>query len=334
MRIGIIGCGHWGKNYVRVMNEIRGAQVVECADVSRSNLDAVKERYPFINTVLNIDDLLNNPKLDAVIISTPASTHYTYAKKALLNGKDVLVEKPMATSAKECEELAKIASEKKKVLMIGHTFLYNNSVRCMKEIVTTNDFGNIYYMYAKRNNLGPIREDVSVIWDLSPHDVSIFNYIQGSVPVAVSCVAKSFLKDGRYDVAFLTLFYASGVVGNIQVSWIDSDKVREVVIVGAKKRIVFDDLNMKESVRIFDKGVSVQRDIESFGEFHYLLRDGDIISPKIEHVEPLKNLCVEFIESIKLRKEPLSNAKCGYDVVTTIDAAMRSAKEQGRKIDV
>jgi predicted dehydrogenase len=185
-----------------------------------------------------------------------------------------------------------------------------------------------------RNNLGPIREDVSVVWDLAPHDISIFNYLMGSAPDAVSAVGSSFLKTDRSDVAFLTLFYREGVVGNIQVSWLDSDKVREVVVVGDRKRVVFDDLDLRESVRIFEKGVSVEKGIDSFGEFHYLLRDGDIISPKVEMIEPLKNVCNSFVNAVKTHTQPLSDGKCGMDVVRTIEAANKSIIENGRKIDV
>jgi len=333
VKLGVIGCGKWGKNYVRVFQETKDATVVRCADMDRANLDEVKERYPLINTSTNADEVTADDGIDAVVIATPASTHYEIAKKCLLAGKHVLLEKPMATSSAHCEELVQLAEKRNLSLMVGHTFLFNNGVIRMKDYLKSDDFGEMYYLHSRRNNLGPIREDVSVIWDLAPHDVSIFSYLLDAQPVAASAVGGAFLKKDRPDVAFITLTYPNGVIGNVQVSWVDSNKIRELVAIGSKMRIVFDDLDNLEKIRIFKKGISAYRPTESFGEFQYLLRDGDIVSPKIELHEPLANLAEQFLRSIE-KGGAVSDGNTGLEVVKVLEAIESSLENGGAPVEV
>jgi predicted dehydrogenase len=240
-----------------------------------------------------------------------------------------LIEKPLSLSAKEAEELVLIAEKKKKILMIGHTFLYNPAIRKMKKYIEEGKVGAIYYMHATRTHLGLVREDVSSVWDLAPHDVSIFNYLIDSMPKYVSALGGNFLQKGKEDVAFITLKYPDGVLANIHVSWADSNKVREVQVVGSKARMVFNDLDNLEKLKIFKKGIFIDKPYNDFGEFQYVLRDGDIISPKIDLLEPLKEQCKHFIGCVTKRKRPLTDGRNGLDVVRVMQAIHASLKNNG-----
>jgi predicted dehydrogenase len=275
-------------------------------------------------------EILRNVAIDAVIISTPASTHYELGRMSLESGRHVLLEKPMALQVEHCERLEELAERKKKVLMVGHTFLYNASIRKMKEVMNCTDFGRTYYLHATRTNLGPIRQDVSVMWDLASHDVSIFDYLLEQKPLWVSAIGSKVLKNSLEDVAFITLGYPDGVIANIHVSWADPDKAREVVAVGSRRRVVCDDLSTLESVRIFEKGVSLgEPPPETYGEFKLLVRDGDILSPKVQASEPLKAQLVDFVGAIREQRRPFSDAATGTQVVRTLVAAEASMKVRG-----
>jgi len=327
IRVALVGYGYWGPNYARIFGELPGSEVAAICEVAPDRRQRAVQKHPLIAAPRDLSELLRRPDVDAVVISTPASTHYEVALAALRSGRHVLVEKPLALSVAHCEELAALAERSGRVLMVAHTFLYNAGIRKMKECIGAPDFGRVYYLHATRTNLGPIRNDVNAVWDLAPHDVSIFNYLLGQQPRWASAVGSSVLSNFREDVAFVTLGYADGVIGNIHVSWADPNKVRKVVAVGSGRRVVFDDLNVGEHVRVYEKGVAVgESSADSFGEFKLLVRDGDIISPRIEPSEPLKNQCAEFLASIRTGDKPLSDARFGASVVRTllaIDASMR-----------
>lgn len=334
LNVGVIGCGPWGFNYLRVLHETRECNVLSCSDVSRERLDGLRDRFPLLNTTLHAGDLIADPKLDALVIATPAVTHHELAIEALDAGKHVLIEKPLAIDVAQCEAILAARERSGRTLMVGHTFLYNNSVRKVKEIMGTPGFGKPYYLCARRNNLGPIREDVSAIWDLAPHDISIFNYLLDASPTSVSATAGSFLKSGHHDVAFITLTYPDNVLANIQVSWVDSNKIREVVAIGSQSRVVFDDINVVESVRIYEKGVMIDPDSSSsYGEFQYLLRDGDIRSPKVDKREPLKVLVEEFLDAVRKGERPLSDGALGLEVVRVLAACEESIRQNGLTIE-
>ena len=331
----MIGCGRWGKNYVRVLGELdRAARVVEIYDQDPATAEGLRERFPLISVATELDHMLENPNIDAVVIATPATTHAGLAARALRAGKHVMVEKPLATVLDDAVEVHNLALERKRTLMVGHTFRYNDAVKKVREIVAGADFGRPYYLAARRNHLGLIRPDVSVIWDLAPHDLEIFSWIVGAQPRTVSAVGASFLKADRPDVAFATLSYSNGVVGNIQVSWIDSNKIREVVVIGDRRRVVFNDLDALEPVRVFEKGIEVSGDVTSFGEFKLQLRDGDIYSPKVDMREPLRVQCEHFIECIRDNRAPLTDGADGADVVATLEAIDRSMASGGAPAEV
>jgi predicted dehydrogenase len=335
IRMALIGYGYWGPNYARVLSELPDSSVRVICDERRDRLERAAARFPQIAVSPDVHEVLRRGDIDAVVVSTPASTHYSIARLALEAGLHVLIEKPLALEVEHCDELVTLAGQKHRVLMVAHTFLYNPGIQKLREFVRSSAFGRVYYLHSTRTNLGPIRGDVNAIWDLAPHDVSIFNYLLDEVPLWASAIGSRALGNPREDVGFITLGYSHDVIGNIHVSWADPNKVRRVVVVGSQQRAVFDDLNDLERVRIFEKGVSVgEKDANSFGDFKLLERDGDIISPKIEFTEPLKNQTTDFIVAIAEGRKPLADALSGTHVVQTMKAIEASIRENGRAVEV
>ncbi|MBI1391064.1 MAG: gfo/Idh/MocA family oxidoreductase [bacterium] len=334
INIGLIGCGYWGMNYARVFSELRESRLAAVCDADSKRLFEVNRRYPGTATLNHYQDLLTNPEIDALVISTPATNHYAVAKECLEAGKPILVEKPLCLEAGEADRLVEIAEQKQTILMVGHTFLYNPAVHKLKEYVDRDDFGPVYYLQAARTHLGLVRNDVNAMWDLAPHDVSIFNYLTGETPQWVSVAGSRFLSHDREDFVFATLGYSNGVLGHIHASWIDSNKVRTIVVVGGNKRVVFDDINPLEKIRVFEKGLSITGEVDSYGEFQLQLRDGDIISPKVETSEPLKNQCKHFLECVETGAKPFSDGRNGAEVVRVMQAMQASVAKQGHPVEV
>lgn len=332
MRVGVVGCGHWGKNYVRVLDQLPGVSVPLASDLEVANRRFVSERFHRVVATDDTDALLRSPELDAVVIATPAASHHDLAARAIEHGKHLIVEKPLALDAGDCERLTAAAEARGLVLLVSHTFLYNDSIHAIKELLRQEESGDVYYLTARRNHLGLIRHDVGVLWDLAAHDVAVFSWLLDREPEAVCAVGGSFLRDDKEDVAFVTLFYPGGSLGHIQASWVDASKVREMVVITSRRRIVFDDLDNLESVRVFNKGISIERDVESFGEFQFRLRDGDILSPRVERREPLRTLCEHFVDCVRGGRKPLSDGHNGTAVVRVLAAAARSMAEGGRRV--
>ena len=329
--IAIMGCGYWGRNYVRLCHELPEARVVAVCDGDVERLDGVAAVEPGAFLTTSIDDALAQPGVDAAIVCTPATTHHTVASRCLRAGVHVLLEKPMAVTTAEADDMLELADASGLTLMVGHTFLFNLGVRKLREYIDRGEVGRIYYLYSQRTNMGPIRDDVDALWDLAPHDVSIFNYLLGGEPEWVSAVGACALGRPRADVGFVSLGYRGGVVGHIHVSWADPFKVREVVVVGSHKRILFNDTDPLERVRVFNKGIAVaQPESPTFGEFTFLLRDGDIVSPLIEPSEPLKDQCVHFLDCVRSGRRPLSDGRLGRGVVRVMEAIDRSLAGGGR----
>jgi predicted dehydrogenase len=333
--IALIGCGYWGINYIRVLNELPGARVVAVCDQRAERLEEIAGRFPGVQLTTDIDDVLRMSDVDAAIVCTPAKTHHSVARACLSAGKHVLVEKPITTTVADADDLIAVAESTGTTLMVGHTFIYNSGIRKIKQYLVEGEVSQVYYVYARRTNLGPIRHDVNALWDLAPHDVSIFNYLLDSTPEWVSAVGIKILRECHEDVGFISLGYPNGVVGHIHVSWADPNKVREIVVVGSDKRIAFDDLNPRESVRIFDKGaVSVPAAARGDGAFDFMLRDGDIISPQIDFSEPLRNECSHFLECITQGIHPLTGGNEGREVVQVMQAIEHSIERQGARIEM
>jgi predicted dehydrogenase len=329
--VAIIGCGYWGVNYVRVIADLPDADLRVISDQRPQRLEEVAKR--FLDVEMTIDPLaaLAAPGVDAVIIATEASTHYQLTRQALEMGKHVLVEKPLTLDSREAEELVALAEAEGLLLLVGHTFLYNVGIRRVKEYIETRELGRVYYAYARRTSLGPIRHDVNAIWDLATHDVSIFNYLLDGEPDWVSAVGVKALGNAREDVGFISLGYADGVVGHIHISWADPNKVREVVVVGSDKRVVFNDLEPLERVRVFDKSVKATGDEEPNGlaGYPFIMRDGDIMSPALPVLEPLKHQCGHFLHCIRRGERPYTSARAGASVVRVMEAIERSIAMNG-----
>jgi len=335
INVGIIGLGYWGPHYVRIFSQMHHTRVELCSDINTERLEHIKNLFPGIQVAANVNEVINCDAVDAVVIATPATSHYPLAREALESGKDVLVEKPMVIDTASGAELVSMAKSHKRVLMVGHTFLFNPGIIRMKEVLDSGEAGEIYYLHSTRTNLGPIREDVNALWDLAPHDVSIFSYLLGTMPEAVCANGACFLKEGREDVVFLTLYYPHGKIGNVHVSWIDSNKVRKVVVIGSRQRISFDDLDPLERVKIFEKGAEIKgRSEGDFGKFQLLLRDGDIYSPKVEPIEPLMAMCSHFVDCVSERNNPKTDGKHGLEVVAVLDAAQKSLSQNGKRVEV
>ncbi|NJP06013.1 MAG: Gfo/Idh/MocA family oxidoreductase [Chloroflexaceae bacterium] len=327
--VAFFGFGYWGANYVRIFRELPDSWDVVLCDVRPERLQEARKRFPGVSLTTHVDEALDMEGVHAAVISTQAQHHHDVARKCLEAGKHVLIEKPITLTSEHAQDLINLAESKKLVLMVGHTFLYNPAVRKVKEYIDQSELGRLYYMYSSRTNLGPVRKDVNALWDLATHDVSIFNYFMGGPPQWVSATGAKLLRSQQEDVGFVTLGYANEVVGHIHVSWADPNKVREVVVVGSDKRVVFDDLNALERVRIYEKGItSTVDDSSSYGEFYFTMRDGDIISPRIEVSEPLKNQCIHFLDCVKHNTRPFTDGQAGLDVVRVMEAIDRSMHEK------
>lgn len=334
VRIGIVGYGAWGPNHVRCFSSIESCQIVRICDFNTERLNAAKRNFPDIGTTSDQQDILESDDVDAVIIATPLTTHYDLVKRALKAGKHVLCEKPLTHTSVQASELVQLAKSGRLVLMVGHVFMYNPGILHLKRDIETNKLGQIYTIDAVRTNLGPIRQDVGAIYDLASHDISIFNFLLESEPLEVSATGANFLYKEREDIAFLTLKYPNKIVCHMQVSWLNPRKVRQITVVGDRKMALWDDLKPLEPIRIYDKGVTAERPYATFGEFQLLLREGDIVIPKVAPFEPLLRQDQHFISSVLDDKTPLSDGLNGLAVVRVLEAAMESFKEEGRMVAV
>jgi len=265
--VGVIGCGHWGPNHIRVFSSVSGCKVISIADTDTKRLDSVGHLYPHVRRLNDYQELLKQDSLDVIVVATPTRTHYKIAKEALEAGKHVLVEKPLCLTAAEGEQLVRLARQKGLVLMVGQVFLFHNGILKLKEFMELGEAGKVYYIGSTRTNLGPIRQDVNAVYDLASHDISIFNFLLGSGPLAVSAVGEAFLQEGIEDIAFISLRYPNDILARIHASWLDPRKVREITIVGDKKMITWDDLATLGTVQVFDKGVIRDSYYDDYGHF-------------------------------------------------------------------
>jgi predicted dehydrogenase len=332
--VAILGCGYWGINYVRVFSELAESRVVAVCDQRVERLQEVGRRFPAVHLTTQVQEAIQMVGVDAVVVSTNATTHHSVARLSLQAGKHALVEKPLTTRSEDAEDLIELAETASCTLMVGHTFVYNGGLRKVKEYMNQGAH-QVYYLYSSRTNLGPIRHDVNALWDLAPHDVAIFNYLLESAPEWVSAVGARVLRNCREDVGFITLGYPHNVVGHIHVSWADPHKAREVVVVGSDRRIVFNDMNGIEQVRIFEKGVRpADPEPLNYGEYHFHIRDGDILSPSVEVGEPLKNQCRHFLDCVSKKLRPLTGGREGQEVVQVLQAVDQSLALGGAPVEI
>ncbi len=294
----------------------------------------MKSLYPSIDVTTDYKNILSRPDVDAVVIATPPPTHKPLAMEALAAGKHVFVEKPLSVSVAEGEEMVAAANQADRKLMVGHTFVYTAAVNKIKDLIASGELGDIYYISTERVNLGIFQENINVVWDLAPHDISILNYILDSAPEAVSTVGESYIRDTTEDVAFLTLRYPRNVMAHIHVSWLNPNKIRQTTVVGSKKMLVYDDVSSLEKIRIYDKGVTKQPHYDTFGEFQLSYRFGDIFIPKLDDSEPLKVECQHFVDAINSGIDMRSSGNNGLDVVRVLEASDISLRENGRMVDL
>ncbi len=333
--VAILGVGYWGINYVRIFSELHNARVVVVCDARPERLQEVGRRFPDVRLTTSVDEALAMPGVDAAVVCTPATTHHDIAIRGLNAGKHLLIEKPITQTVQDAEELTLLAEKKHLTLMVGHTFIYNPAIRWMREYLHRGELGRVYFLYSRRTNMGPIRSDVNALWDLAPHDISIFNFLLDSAPQWVSAVGSKVLRNGREDVGFVSLGYPDNIMAHIQVSWADAYKVREVVVVGSEKRLSFNELNPLERLRLFEKGVSViEPEAENYGEYQLQMRDGAIISPPVESSEPLKNECLHFVDCVTTGVRPMSDGWAGLDVVRVMQAIDRSVEQRGAPVEI
>ncbi|MBI4711758.1 MAG: Gfo/Idh/MocA family oxidoreductase [Planctomycetes bacterium] len=324
LKVALIGYGYWGPNILRNIMDNGLAEVSFCCDLDKKKLERAKRRYPAINISTDAQAVLRHPDVEAVIIATPVSTHFSLASEALRAGKHIMVEKPLAASVKEAEELQALTQKyPKQTVMVGHTFLYSPPVLKMKEILSSGELGKIFFVSSRRVNLGIHQKDVSVIWDLAPHDFSILFYLLAEEPAVVRALGRDCVKPGLPDVAFINLKFPSGLIGNVELSWLAPTKLRETIIVGSKKMLVYNDTETVEKIKIFDHGVDF-KDPESFGEYQLSYRTGNIVSPKIDGYEPLGAEIAHFADCIKTGKTPRTDIKMGVSVVRALEMAEKS----------
>ena len=324
--IGLIGYGYWGPNLMRNYMEHDSATPKWACDVDPERLAKAASRYPSVQTTTRFEDILGDPEVDAVVIATPISSHYPLTMQAIAAGKHVFVEKPLAMSVGQCDEMCAAADKAGLVLMVGHTFVYSPPVRAVREIIRSGELGDVYFIQCSRVNLGLHQKDVSVVWDLAPHDLSILEYWLNEAPVSVQAMGRSCINNGIPDVAFLSVRYASGVIAELQVSWLSPVKLRRTIVVGSEKMLMYDDTESVEKVKIFDQGVDY-KDPETFGEFHLSYRTGDIYAPRIENTEPLSAEVAHFIECVSTGACPITDGVAGRSVVAALEAAQRSLDE-------
>jgi len=331
VRIGVVGLGYWGPNLVRNLHELpQGAEVRAVCDAQPARLEAMRRRYPAVATTREYDELLQDREIEAIVLATPVSTHYGLAAAALEAGKHVFVEKPLAASTWEAGELIRLADQRGLVLMPGHTFLYSPPVETIRQIIRSGEIGEIYFISTSRVNLGLHQSDVSVVWDLGPHDFSILHYWLGETPKYVSALTRGCVMPDTPDVAFVNLEYPSKAVAHVELSWLAPSKLRRTTIVGSQKMIVYDDTS-NEPVRVFDSGV-VLPDPGSFGEHKMSYRTGDIVSPQISASEPLLLEMDDFCKAIRTGTTPRSSAALGYEVVRIIEGVDESLDNEGARI--
>lgn len=329
MNIGVIGCGHWGPNHVRVFSQIRDSRVVACADLDAKRLREVQEQHPHVRVFQDYRELLQMAEVDAVVVAAPTRVHYPVVKAALEANKHVLCEKPLCTVTQEAAELVALARARQRVLMTGHVFLFNSGIIKLKDLVTNGDPGKIYYLRALRTNLGPVRRDVNSVFDLATHDIAIFNWVLNSRPESVSAVGGRFLQAGIEDVAFISLRYPNNILGHIQVSWLDPKKLREIVVVGDKKMVIWDEMAAAGPIMIYDKTVVRHENYEDFGQFQLLAREGDITIPKVRLEEPLKAQNRFFLKCLGDGRLPMNDGPFTIDIVRVLEAIEKSLRNGG-----
>jgi predicted dehydrogenase len=347
IKVALIGLGYWGPNLARTLAQINGAELHTLCDMRTERLAQFSQQYSQAQPTSDFSTVLNNPAIDAIVLATPAHTHFELARAALQAGKSVMVEKPLAETSAQCRELIALAETNKMTLMVGHVFIYNAAVRKVKEYIQSGELGQIYYIYSQRLNLGQVRQDVNALWNFAPHDLSILCYWLDAKPQQVIARGYSYIQPGIEDVVFLTLDFPENVGAHVHISWLDPRKVRRMTVVGSEKMVVYDDVDADTRIMLYDKGVTKKPNqstpptanlslgrYETFGEFQLLMRAGDVLIPKLNFVEPLKLECQHFIECIQSGQRPITDGYDGLRVVEALEAAQLSLDQNGLSVSI
>ena len=335
IRLAVIGCGRWGPNHLRTFQSLPGSSVAMVVDPDTERLESIRQTNPDLRCERDHWAAFDDPTIDAVVVATPMSTHYQLVRDAMLSGKHVLCEKPLCETAKEGEELLELAEANRRLLMVGHVFLFNAGVERLRELVHGGELGRLYYLAAARTNLGPIRPDANAAYDLATHDIAIFNWIIGAQPEAASATGAAFLQPEVEDVVFISLRYPGNVAASIQASWLDPKKVRQITVVGSERMATWDDLQLNTPMAIFDKGAKVVTDYGDFGEFLRLSTwEGDVRLPKIGSEEPLKAQARQFLEFLDRGRVERSDGAFALGVVKTLEAVAASIRSGGSTREV
>ena len=330
--VGVVGYGYWGPNLVRNFANTDGAHVVAVSDLSSDKLSLARRRYPGIVTTAEFRDLLTDSRVDAIVIATPVQSHYDLALRALRAGKHVFVEKPLAQTSEQVRHLIQEAAARKLVLMVDHTFLYTPAVQKIRELISEGSLGDIYYYNGIRASLGLFQTDVNVIWDLAVHDISIIQYILNETPVAVSSTGAYHVAGTPANMAHITLFFQSSCIAHVNVNWLSPVKIRQTLIGGSRKMIVYDDLEATEKIKLYDKGITIGRAEEDAHQFRIGYRAGDMWAPHLAVKEALQTEAEHFIACVRTGASPVSNGTTGLQVVEILEAASSSIAEQGKPV--
>jgi predicted dehydrogenase len=332
--IGVIGYGYWGPNLVRNFMEASGSRVVAVCDSRPQRLAELQNRYPSVKGTGNYRDLLEDSSIDAIAIATPVSSHFELALQALKAGKHVLVEKPLTSSSEQAVQLIEEAARRQRVLMVDHTFVYTGAVRKIQKMIAANELGEIYYYDSVRVNLGLFQHDVNVMWDLAVHDLAILDYVFPSRPVAVSATGISHLSGQPENVAYITLFFAEQQIAHLHVNWLAPVKVRQTLIGGSERMIVYDDIEPSEKIKIYDKGVSLSQRPEALYELLVSYRSGDMWAPKLDVTEALRTEAAHFIDCIENHKQPETDGHTGLRIIRLLEAAEASLRARGQLVEL
>lgn len=326
LKVGVVGAGAWGRNHVRTVGTLPDAELAAVCDPDAKVRERVSRQYPATLVTADLGALLE--AVDAVIVASPAATHAAIARQAVDAGKPVLVEKPFALNVRDAEAVAKRGKERGVPVLAGHLLVYHPAVERLRDMVQKGELGQVFYLYGLRVNLGQVRKDENALWSFGPHDVSVALYLLGEEPIRVAAHGKSYLQPAIEDVVFLTMEFASGVLAHVQLSWLDPHKERKLTVVGAKQMVVFDDMEPREKLRIYDKGVERPPEYGSFGE-SLAIREGDIFIPRIPNVEPLAAELAHFVRAARGQEAPRAGAEDGVRVVRVLEAASRSHARGG-----
>ena len=332
-RVGVLGYWYWGPNLARNIVEVEGVELLQIVERDPARLKLAKKRFPKTELDTDAQSLLKNPKIDAVLLATPITTHYGLAKTALENGKHVLVAKPLAASVREAEELVALAECEQRILMVDHTFIYTHAVQKMKEAVKNESLGDIYYFDSVRINLGLFQRDLNVVWDLAPHDLSILLYVLETMPTSLIATGAAHSKSAIENIAYVSMELENNTIAHIHLNWLAPVKVRRTIISGSKKMLIYDDLEADEKIKIYDRGVEIS-DIHKDGLYKTLInyRTGEMVAPNLEKVEALRTECEHFIQCILDGKRPITDGQEGIKVVRILEAIERSLRSKGKRV--